>query len=260
MNTKQAIEKIHAEFFSSADELLMGAEKILNSVTVKNKGERLINIGFKKSREAVEYLDAKNKVESTNELVETINHYKREYPLNKFITEGQVESICKRYGLVMGDVSDYTGFVPENKLAEIESFRLKEKCLIADNGMVFENAEVRGDGFGYCHIFKIGETDRFNYAFQSNDGTRFYAGDDRNIFGYRSMGFHVGFSIVSGSFKICAPLKDFDIEGKEVKGFKLFKKPVPDPVVLCPVKKGYLIVAAWGDEASDPDVVNGINN
>ena len=36
--------------------------------------------------------------------------------------------------------------------------------------------------------------------------------------------------------------------------------PVPDPVVLKEVKGGFLIVTAWGDEASDPNVVNEINN
>jgi len=30
----------------------------------------------------------------------------------------------------------------------------------------------------------------------------------------------------------------------------------PDPVVLYPVEKGYIIVTAWGDEASDPLVAN----
>lgn len=37
-------------------------------------------------------------------------------------------------------------------------------------------------------------------------------------------------------------------------------KEIPDPVVLYPVREGYLIVTAWGDEASDPDVVNEVNN
>lgn len=31
---------------------------------------------------------------------------------------------------------------------------------------------------------------------------------------------------------------------------------VPDPVVLQPVKGGFLIVCAWGEEASDEIVVN----
>ena len=37
-------------------------------------------------------------------------------------------------------------------------------------------------------------------------------------------------------------------------------KIVPDPVVLQPVRYGFLIVTAWGDEASDEMVVNPRNN
>lgn len=48
-----------------------------------------------------------------------------------------------------------------------------------------------------------------------------------------------------------------DIKGLELtEGYKLEKKFIPDPVVLQPVKGGYLILTAWGDEASDPLVVN----
>lgn len=43
---------------------------------------------------------------------------------------------------------------------------------------------------------------------------------------------------------------------------KLFVAPVPDldPIVTVQVKGGYLIVTAWGEEASDPDVINPVNN
>ncbi len=33
-----------------------------------------------------------------------------------------------------------------------------------------------------------------------------------------------------------------------------------DPIVLQPVELGFLIVSAWGDEASDKEVINEINN
>lgn len=47
-------------------------------------------------------------------------------------------------------------------------------------------------------------------------------------------------------------------EKEEEKRMKLLREE--DPIVLCKVKGGYLIVTAWGDEASDPDVVNFNNN
>jgi hypothetical protein len=48
--------------------------------------------------------------------------------------------------------------------------------------------------------------------------------------------------------------------GKQLQDYKIIKQAIPDPVVLKAVKDGYLILAAWGDEASDPIVVNEINN
>jgi len=35
---------------------------------------------------------------------------------------------------------------------------------------------------------------------------------------------------------------------------------VPDPVVLQPVKDGYLIVTSWGGESEDPIIINPKNN
>lgn len=62
--------------------------------------------------------------------------------------------------------------------------------------------------------------------------------------------------------KICAPEKDMDIPSTHTKtgNFIIEKIYVPDPVVLQPVKGGFIIVAAWGDEASDDLVINPINN
>jgi ABC-type molybdate transport system permease subunit len=48
-----------------------------------------------------------------------------------------------------------------------------------------------------------------------------------------------------------------DITGLELtEGYKLTKKFIPDPVVLQPVRGGFLLVTVWGDEASDELVVN----
>ena len=65
---------------------------------------------------------------------------------------------------------------------------------------------------------------------------------------------------------ICAPLKDMNMQGMKLDGVHMVKDvPVPDPVVLMPKNHkngtvGYLILTAWGDEASDELVVNQNNN
>jgi len=58
-------------------------------------------------------------------------------------------------------------------------------------------------------------------------------------------------------YSIAAPEKDMEISSLyEKKGWRIFKKTPPDPVVFCKVRGGYLIITAWGDEASDEEVVN----
>lgn len=56
---------------------------------------------------------------------------------------------------------------------------------------------------------------------------------------------------------ICAPKKQFDTTNMELSGSFLSPK---DPIVLCPVTGGFLIVTKWGLEASDELVKNEIEN
>jgi hypothetical protein len=60
-------------------------------------------------------------------------------------------------------------------------------------------------------------------------------------------------------FFIAAPKNQMIINpGDRVDGVEIKEVPhVPDPIVLWPIEDNfYLIVTAWGDEASDPLVVN----
>ena len=66
----------------------------------------------------------------------------------------------------------------------------------------------------------------------------------------------------SDNYLIAAPIDQF-----RPKGYKGFASKeaydrwlIEDPIVLKQVRDGYLIITAWGDEASDPDVQNERNN
>jgi hypothetical protein len=236
MYPKEVLE-IHNEFNTAADKLLEEAQAIINKGSTKNvkKVNRLESLGFKQANEVSELKPLLHQVELSKEQIELVNYYKREYPFNKFITEEQVQAICHKYNLVCGDVSIFKGFVPEKNLKEIENFKLKQKdfqefyCW-AGTWDTIANIKIR-----------YGEPDSyFDFARNKNISDKYQKR--------------------KGSLKICAPIKDMDISDLELKdGYKL-EKHVPDPVVLQPVNGGYLILTAWGDEASDPLVVNEINN
>lgn len=261
---KEVLE-IHNSFDTAAENILEEAKNILKEAETKDfkKLERLESLGFKQSKQVVELKPFQAKANLSKEQIELVHYYQKEYPFNKFITEEQVKEICHKYNLVCGDVDRFKGFVPEKNLKEIESFKLKSKeknVLIASNGLIFENAEIRPAHYttGYFHIYKKGTN---LFCFQSQDGEDFYGGLRDNPFNLEIKHEQSRFIINDNKLKICAPVKDMDISGLELKeGYKLEKKHIPDPVVLQPVRGGYLVLAKWGQEANDPILANGIDN
>ncbi len=121
------VQEIHREFDIAGDKLIEEANIILGNTPKINesKVDLLKSLGFTQTKELVKAEEVKRQVEFTQKQLEAVNYYRREYPFNKFITEVQVQIICKKYGLVCGDVSKYQGFVPEKNLKEIANFKLK---------------------------------------------------------------------------------------------------------------------------------------
>ena len=250
---KEVIE-IHHEFHTAADRLVNEANSILKEAESKdaNKVSRLEALGFKQAGQVVELKPLLQKANLSKEQLELLAYYQREYPLNKFITEEQVKTICHKYNLVCGEVNRFKGFVPNKNLNDIEKFKVKD----VDSIKYFVNSKK---GLFYINESDI-HPDILNYL--NSVGDVFCKFSDRSYDnikgGNEKFGEFAKCEKVKGNLlKICAPVKDMDISGLElVEGYKLEKKHIPDPVVLQPVKGGYLIVTAWGDEGSDELVVN----
>lgn len=250
-SNKQVIEKIHHEFNSAGDALLAEVNELINgNSALLKKAERLEMAGFKMANE----VERASKILLDKKTADFVVYYRERYPFNKFITELQVNSINSKYGLVCCPIKRYKGFVPESKLSIIESFIVKpedkeEKKIKVTKWSHIDNSEQARLNEKYPDFI-------FPYSM-------FYAPVPLvNING--SNIFISKYEILdSDSLYICAPAKDMDISGLKQVGNKLMsftKIEVPDPVVLQPVKGGYLIVTAWGDEASDEIVVNQISN
>lgn len=251
-NYPAIIDEIHNQFFTAGDNILEEAKSLLSKLETEDiaKGKRLAALGFGKTREAVAAVETETKLATTKEIAELVVYYKVNYPNNKFITEEQVKAICEKYGLVCGETSAYKGFVPERKIQDIERFSLLDKDT---------NYGVVVDGNG--NVIKYLDKEAFNTLW-TNDNLfhkkGFYTSSDRTFEKRNNLQFLPRFSRVEFNqigMKICAPLKDMEVKpNQRVVGHKI--KDIPDPVVLQPVRGGYLIVCAWGDEASDEIVVN----
>lgn len=123
-NYTPEVMEIHNKFNSASDKLLKKAEDILAKQVEENgeKIDRLKSFGFTKTKDNTVKEDDKKQKEYQKKLIEAINFYRQKFPNFKFIPEKQAEKICKKYHLVLGEVSQYKGFVPDKNLHDIERF------------------------------------------------------------------------------------------------------------------------------------------
>ena len=271
----EIIEEIHETFYSEVDRLLEQAKisKPINTdkQDIIDKSIRLKELGFNNTKEvsiAEDETKRLNVIRRENqeklELVEAINYFSFKYPFYKFITEDSVRKICEKYSLIYGEVSQYKGEVPLKNLEDIENFKIdkKDECYFSKtihfrSFMNVDNVKY----ISYDEMFpEVIKKDFTNMDSFEIDMYRSQVELRRRIDENRY------FSTEKGkcNLEISAPQKDFNMKGMELKGLKLSKIEIQDPIVLKPVffkgKKHYLIVTAWGLEASDELVVNQNNN
>ncbi len=225
---KFTVEDVHREFETASEVLLAEAQEQLGLIPNVNTGKakRLQAMGFFKTKEVAlmqKTNEQKNKLEKrASDLV----YYAKKYPQYKFITKDKIMEIAQKYNLVLGSISDFTGFVPEVKLTEIEKF-------ICNIPVAQSDMEIRYNTSSFQSF--MWETSR-------------------------GLASHSPETSYNRQLEIVAPQKDFDMTGKYVEGREIKSIPVPDPIVLFPVREGYLIISKWGEEASDPEVINENHN
>ena len=229
-STQQVIiEEIHNSFNNAADNAIKEARQIISGAVEPSEDVAILEqCGFSNVEKVKEAQQTRAKIQLAGKEASLIMMYQQEYPGYKFIMEKQVKEICDKYNLVMGEVSLYKGEVPSKNVKEIGNF--------------YENNPVKEEHAKYCKRYggwgsRIEECNKAEYDW------------------HRSLEWATGYDTWKETkFQICAPLKDMNMQGKELKGHRIVD--IPDPVVLYPVSGGYLVVSKWGLEASDENVVN----
>lgn len=246
--TQTIIEKIHNEFDTAGDKLLAEANEVLNGNYDIQKGERLQRLGFTNSRAAVDADTVKKMKVEKKKQAETVEYFRTFYPNNKFITEELVKKICEKYNLVFGAINHYKGDVPEKNITEMENFKLREE----DKDDCFDYED-----YDYHRLETMSSMPALqNLERRINERQFMY---ERAMMRMQTQ-FPVYKATPNGKktqqgFKICAPETDFDMTYMIRSGHKI-ELHIPDPIVLQPVKNGYLIVSKWGLEAEDADLTN----
>jgi len=248
------VHEIHNEVYSASDKLLKWAQGILNADVKMNKekAERLSKLGFTNTPEVLTAENHNKNVDAAKTKSDIVNYYKTKYPLYKIIDEDAIKRVCGKYGLYIGEIGLFTGFVPESKLDEIEKFQIKdEDCAYTESNLAWGGSMHRTFKDYQDHLYEI-EDLKSREVLIDIEGRQI---EQIRISGY----FHRYFS--KTPLQIMAPVKDMKIsESHRIVGHKIVVKD--DPIVLAPLKEEgfYMIVTAWGDEASDPEIVNEINN
>jgi len=235
---KVSVEDVHREFLTASEDILKEANNILSESAIK-KANRLEALGF--STTLPEVLNGKQLI-AQRSVAELILKYQMTHPFNRVITEQSVLLICQKYGLLFAEVSRFKGFVPEKNLKEIENFKF---CWVVINTFCYnssDGARIR-DSQEIIHCNSREEAEEMVQRIQqentsNKDMVRYSTVDNR-----------------SRQLKIAAPVKDMKInKWEKIENSKIV---VPDPVILYPIEQNcYLIVTAWGEEASDPLVIN----
>ncbi len=278
---QKIIEKIHRKFDTAGEKLLLQAKEIINAPMVNDTGkiERFQKIGFTSGKPIKDAEGAFKKQQEAKAQIEAIEYYQTYYPSYKFISEPQIQKICKKYGLLYGESKNYLGDIPEKNLSEIEAFKLREEDYLEETvswmGSMFNDMVARysspfrfwsepADEFpktGVIGYDPIGAKDNGDgsHTITLNKGLIPTIMEGGNSVGYDSKPKEQ--KKQKPAFKICAPKKDFNTAGYEVKdGYKL----IYDPIVIQPVKYknvlGGLIISKWGLEGMDASLTNETNN
>lgn len=262
---EQRVAEIHNEFDNAQDNLLRQAEEIIaKSANSELKAIRLINIGFTKTREAARFL----KTGITKAQADLIRYYKQTYPFQKFISEEELNRICKKYGLIHAPISAYKKDVPEKNLSDMENMpQLKPGDETADKvytvikygwdfvGISWPRAKLMGlpkviPDFEATFFFYIDSWLKENYP---KVASRDYICTGGTIHKESRQGLH-----------IAAPKSHFDLKGlgkTGVFGFSTIQLiEVKDPIVFRYVRGGVQIITKWGLEAEDKTLLNEIEN
>lgn len=258
------VEEIHESFYTEVDRLLEEANisKSLdtNKQDLIDKANRLKSLGFINTKEVKEAQNEINRLEilkienkAKKELIDAINYFSFKYPQYKFITEDSVKRICSKYGLIYGEINRYIGEVPEKNLKYIEQFKINDEDKLYLEREWYQSRYERVETLYKSRII--------SYS-QYFEHTRPKSWEEYRYLVDKGLRINSDFrdEIICSSLEIAAPIKMFNMKDHEIQDFKLQRIEDKDPVVLQPVqynnKKYYLIVTAWGDEASDELVVN----
>lgn len=251
---KEVLE-IHHAFETESERLVKESKHILNNSKMasdrETKAKLAKSLGFNNVAEAKDYTALQNKLKANETRLNAVMAAIEYLPNAKWIPTDSVKRICEDWKLVFGGVGSYRGFLPAKNLLEIESFKKEH------HDKFFHE--------WYDSPYNSGRIGRFfteeEYRVKMNLDLKSKFKEELSG-GITSIHIRPSYSNLRNTLDnlcICAPKKDMEITSRqELKdGWRI--QDVPDPIVLARRDfhgiEGFYIITAWGDEASDEEVV-----
>lgn len=228
-------EMIQMEIIDRQDELMKEVYDILRSPQEdpdKHKADRLLAMGFSAAQGMAEELKKREKQSNAEKQLAYERKHALKYPGLRFILKEVMESVCAKYGLTIGGTDRYTGSVPNWAIDAIEKTGLVKGTW----GYRIEEPHFRSP-LSPC---KSKEEAEKRAASARMGGNNWQVAYETNLL-------------------IAAPSDQMIVYQGE-RAERGIIMPVSDPIVCIKKDGGYIILAAWGEEGSDPRVFNTANN
>lgn len=272
-NNVNVIEQIHHEFKTSYLETFRISENTASSsdFVAKEEYEKAPEYGFSNSISVKEYFIKKKIHEESTEMLETLKRFKVDYPTKKFITFKDTADIIRKYGLIIAEPSKFIGEFPEKNLKEMASFKLKEQdeaYIFNDLTKLYETNQTKwlreeGDMWNSMRRSLTRSLDISGRSIQqeledkipSKEIFSHYINHSHSIISKKD-----GFAdwnetkLNTNKFLIIGTKDQFQLNANEVMIGGSIVELKDDPIVLKPVKNGFLIITCWGDEAQLPEI------
>ena len=261
LSQRKLVQKIHDEFDSAMDRLLVEAKSIIESVPQTEKWKRLQQLGFTSSEPVKQAEQINYHLAINRQQADLILYHKETYPFQKFLTEIELDRICDKYNLVYAPVSAYLKDVPEKNLKDIElAPPIKTEDKVGTITKITYTGELEADTLEHQKnlyrkgIFVAGSSPAYpSYIFRDATGLRKHS--------HSAVYWEAKEMNRSGLF-IAAPKSHFNLKGLTKTASRRFEFVTikKDPIVFRYVRGGVQVITKWGLEASDEALVNEINN
>ena len=260
------VQEIHDEFDNACDAFLDQIKEVLKetSETDIENASKLKNLGFYRAGNVKKYDEIITSAKDAREAKAYVEDYATRYT-EKFITENMVGIICKKYGLVLGETSNFIGEIPTKNTKEIIEFSKrfieKDRRISYTTGFMASNSynivtssisdHFRNRGMiGYDRLWGDNKPRRDDLEFPAERQERMLRQQEEAVMKQRGANEQAREDRqVDPTFMVVGTLDQFNMIGKKVDSSFKIVSDNPDPVVLAQVRGGFLIVTKWGAEA-----------